>query len=144
MVINPKVEKNVPEEIIKSESEQAGYILLDWPALQETCLCKDGLVRRLLELYIQQYPTWIKDIRQAVADNDCQDVRQLCHTVRGATSSIHALACVEALEKLNKPARDGKTAELAIIMPQVILTLEQTGSLIRRIFQFQDSQTNLD
>lgn len=123
------------EEIIKKESAKFDMLLLDWPALQETCLYKESLVDKLLNLYLQQLPGWIKEIRESVEQNNAELIRRICHTVRGATAAIHAPACVTVLKRLNTLAREGDLAESPNVMAEVILTLEHTGLVIKRLLE---------
>jgi len=120
-------------DLVEKENRRLGVILIDWQGLREACMGKDALMKKLLNLYLTQLSGWIAEINSAVASGDPDAVRRVCHTVRGATASLHAQACVAALERLNAPARMGETAGLSAMVPDVVQTMEDTAALIRRI-----------
>jgi HPt (histidine-containing phosphotransfer) domain-containing protein len=94
------------ERLSKAINNKKGLVLIDWPLLQDACLHKKELIIKLLGLFVQQVPGWIKEMRESVREADEGRVRTICHTVTGATSAIHAPACVENLRKLHTTAKE--------------------------------------
>ena len=123
----------IRDDIVREENDREQLPLLDWPGLQETCLYKENLIDKLLTLYLQQLPTWIGDIQTAVAKQDAESLRRICHTVKGATAALHASASVQSLDRLHCLAREGDLTHVAPPMNEVITVLEKTGGVIRRI-----------
>lgn len=121
------------EKIVREENERDKRVLLDWPELFDASLQKEALIRKLLALYVQQLPEWLSEISGSVQEMDVVRVRRICHTVKGATGALHAPACVELLESLNRAAREGTLTDLPKVLPEVIAVLEKTGRLIERL-----------
>ncbi len=123
------------EDIIQEGNKNAGVVLLDYPALQSTCLNKDVLIDKLLGLYVQQAPGWIDEIEQSVLSADPERVRIICHTVKGATAAIQATACVQVLEELHRSAREDNLDNGQQIMNKAVLLITQTGDVIKRFLE---------
>ena len=86
--------------LIEEINSEAGLVLLDWYLLKEACLNKPELIAKLLKLLVQQTPAWIQSLEESVREQDRKKIREICHTVKGATAAVHADACVEFVEKL--------------------------------------------
>jgi HPt (histidine-containing phosphotransfer) domain-containing protein len=120
------------EDLVQNENDKAGEVLLDFAALQETCLNKEALINKLLNLFVQQTPEWIEEIESSVAASDSEKIRRICHTVKGATSALQATACVNSLGELHEVSRGGNMDNAHELGKKSVSTLNRTKDLIMR------------
>lgn len=109
-------------------NSKAGQTLFDWPLLQKTCLDKRDLVVKLLGLFSQQTPGWIENLQNSVESGDIKKIREHCHTIIGATSAIHAQACVSSLKRLHSFVKEnsGDRQQTKKILNDAIVALQKT------------------
>ncbi len=123
------------EDIVQSENDKAGEVLLNLSALQETCLNKETLLIKLLGLFIQQAPGWIEEIQGGADTFDPVRVRRICHTVKGATAALQATACVAILEELHVVSREGNLDNAHELVRKTVSTINKTKDLIKKILE---------
>lgn len=121
------------EKIVQAANQEAGMELLDWPALKVVCLSKEPLIRKLLNLYVNQAPQWKEELRDAVAGSDSERAREICHTIEGAAAAINATASVDFLKRLHQLAHEEKLVEAQESLNMAISVIDQTCELFKRM-----------
>jgi len=118
------------ERIVSEANAKAGVQLLNLQGLEAACLNKQELISRLLEIFQEQVPGWIAEIKASVDAADPQRIRQICHTIKGATAAIHANECVKAAEALGILGREGIMEGTEEAKDRFVSVIEQTKDLV--------------
>jgi len=70
-----------------------------------------ALLQELAELFLEEGPTLLSDVREAVAAGEPEEVRCTAHKLKGSVGTFAAKAAVEAALKLETMGHDGDLAE---------------------------------
>jgi CheY-like chemotaxis protein len=70
----------------------------------------EELLKELIEVFIEEYPGWIADLRAAVAAADAPWVRRAAHTIKGAVDNCGAGSAYDAAFRLERMAGEGRLA----------------------------------
>ena len=68
----------------------------------------EALLKELIEIFIEEYPGWIADLRAAVAAADAPWVRRVAHTIKGAVDNCGAGSAFDAAFRLERMAGEGR------------------------------------
>lgn len=64
------------------------------------------LLKEIIDLYLQEYPKWLQDIRTAITQTDAATLRRAAHTLKGTLSGFKATAASELAQRLEEMGRD--------------------------------------
>jgi two-component system sensor histidine kinase/response regulator len=64
----------------------------------------DGLLRELIQLFIEDYPRTMADLHAAIAQGDCGTVERHAHTLKGSASNFEAGPVVDSGLRLETSA----------------------------------------
>ncbi len=109
-----KVEKQVAEKKIDKD------VSLDPAALLHRVEGDEEIYREILEIYLEDTPEQIKKLKQYIAENDPDHVRNQAHTLKGASANVGALKLQKISFELEKAGKD-KAYEL---MPPLLAEVE--------------------
>jgi two-component system sensor histidine kinase/response regulator len=68
----------------------------------------EDLLKELIEVFAEEYPAWIADLRAAVAAADAPWVRRAAHTIKGAVDNCGAGSAFDAAFRLERMAGEGR------------------------------------
>ena len=85
------------------------------------------LLREIAQLFIDEYPRVLDELRDAMARQDARGIERTAHGLKGSVSNFGALAAVEAARMLEALGRAQQLAEVS----HVIHTLELTLTALR-------------
>jgi HPt (histidine-containing phosphotransfer) domain-containing protein len=97
-----------------------------------------ALLREIAQIFFEQYPTTLSDIRQALASRDGPALEQAAHFLKGAVANFGAQRASEAAFSLEKMGREGRwenpeaalanlEAELERLLPELVALLSCSG-----------------
>ena len=70
----------------------------------------EGLLRRLIDMFLVNYPKQLSELHEAVRQRDVETLRRRSHTLRGALSLFAASEAADAAHRLEKSAEFGGRA----------------------------------
>jgi two-component system sensor histidine kinase/response regulator len=70
----------------------------------------EGLLRRLIDMFLVNYPKQLSELHDAVRQRDVETLRRRAHTLRGALSLFAASEAADAAHRLEKSAEFGDRA----------------------------------
>jgi HPt (histidine-containing phosphotransfer) domain-containing protein len=79
----------------------------DYPALLAQVGGDVELLREIVNLFNEEYPRGLAEIRDAVERKDSRTLEHAAHTLRGAVSNFHAKSAVETARLLEGMGRTG-------------------------------------
>ena len=80
-----------------------------------------GLLREIIDVFFDEYPRWLTEIRDSVAREDAAVVRRVAHTLKGAVSTFGPTRASDLAQKLESMGHDQDLAGAG----EVMLQLEQ-------------------
>jgi CheY-like chemotaxis protein len=103
---------DLPERAPLERSEAAERSESDEEVLdQATALARAGgdqqLLQELVELFRDQHPHWLADIRGAIAGGDASRLKRAAHTLKGAVGTLGAVAVAREAERLETLGHEG-------------------------------------
>jgi two-component system, sensor histidine kinase and response regulator len=97
----------------------------------------EGLLRRLIDMFLVNYPRQLSELQEAVTRRDVDALKRRAHTLRGATSLFAASEAAEAAHQLERAATNGDHAideafralqmELARLEPTLATLANEAG-----------------
>jgi two-component system, sensor histidine kinase and response regulator len=70
----------------------------------------EDLLKEIIEVFAEEYPGWIADLRAAIAAADAPWVRRAAHTIKGAVDNCGAGSAFDAAFRLERMAGEGRLA----------------------------------
>ena len=91
------------------------------------------LVKKIIQLFINQVPQRVDQLRQFMLQQDCEGAAFQAHSIKGACGSIAAPALQQLCHQINELADQGKGAEL----PTLVESLDYEASeLLARLHSY--------
>jgi two-component system, sensor histidine kinase and response regulator len=88
------------------------------------------LLKEIAQLFIDDYPRAMEDIRQAADRGDAKSLERSAHGLKGSVANFGAPSAVEAARKLESMGRAAQLANIQDVQ-QVIHTLELALAALR-------------
>jgi two-component system, sensor histidine kinase and response regulator len=85
------------------------------------------LLKEIAELFLDEYPRVLDELRDAIARGNAKDVERTAHGLKGSVSNFGARTAVEAARVLESMGRAQQLAEVG----QVVHTLELALAALR-------------
>ncbi len=77
------------------------------------------LARRILRGFVNDMPSQLAQLAQAISGGDAGQVRQAAHSIKGAAASVSGREMREASRKLEQQAREGNLATAPIALAEL-------------------------
>lgn len=88
-------------------------LTIDVPSLRDRVADQLPLLRELLVVFREQYPTQFELIRESASRNDAEGLRKAAHRLIGTLACFSANRAVAAARKLERAAAQGDLASAA-------------------------------
>jgi HPt (histidine-containing phosphotransfer) domain-containing protein len=72
----------------------------------------DGMVKRVVDLYLSNSSSLIADLRTALGEQDAEAVRQSAHALKSSSQNVGALGLATLCQQLEEMGRSGKLENL--------------------------------
>jgi len=117
-----KTEESEPVETEQNQMpEQDAF---SWDELLETLGGDEDLVRELIQLYLEDAPTQVAAIREAVEKGDAGQVQRSGHTLKGASGSVGAKALQATAFEVEGAGKSGNLVSVPGLVSQLEAQLE--------------------
>jgi HPt (histidine-containing phosphotransfer) domain-containing protein len=104
--------------------------VLDQAKIAELEELQEGLFQRLAVLFLQESPSDVARLREALAAADAREVKEAAHKIKGAAAAVGAANASRAAAHLEQVAREGDLSSAG----QGIARLEESlGELERAL-----------
>ncbi|MBF0497195.1 MAG: PAS domain S-box protein [Deltaproteobacteria bacterium] len=80
--------------------------VMDWKAFLNRCLGDHRLIRKVITVFIANYPKYLSDIRLAIDRDDCREVKRTAHFLKGALANYSAHKSRRVAAALEKMGQD--------------------------------------
>ncbi len=104
---------------------------IDFEALRKHVANYEALFHKLLVLFLEQAPLWIKDLDEAFASQDLALVRQICHKIKGGAGTLQAQFIIEAAADLSRHAVDGDLTKAEESRARLVSAIDRTIDFVQ-------------
>lgn len=99
--------------------------IINYQKLEEMFLGKTDKVQMLVSALQKRIPEWLAEAKEAVDSNDADNIRKVCHRIRGAAGTITAEKLEEAAIQWGDIVKENRTAEIAAGYDNLINALKE-------------------
>lgn len=99
--------------------------IINYKKLEEMFLGKTEKVEILISALKKRVPEWLVEAKQAAESQDADNIRKVCHRIRGAAGTITAEKLEEAAIKWGDIVKENRTEEIAAGYDNLIKALEE-------------------
>jgi len=79
----------------------------------------DALLERVLQAYLDDTPTQLQTIRQAIANDDANQMRKSAHSLKSSSANVGADALAQRCKELEQLGRNDTTAGAAVLLAEM-------------------------
>jgi len=102
----------------------------DQEEFSDNMMGNEDLARGILRRFLDDLPTEIFRLAQAVSDGDAGQVRLTAHSIKGAAASVSGREIRDAASLLEQQGRDGDLAGAAGVLVQLSASFERARPLM--------------
>ncbi|MBF0523711.1 MAG: PAS domain S-box protein [Deltaproteobacteria bacterium] len=111
--------------------------VMDWKAFLNRCLGDHRLIRKVITVFIANYPKYLSDIRLAIDRDDCREVKRTAHFLKGALANYSAHKSRRVAADLEKMGQDGE-------LTQARMTYDLLEKEIAQLIPFMSDILSMD
>lgn len=89
------------------------------------------MARELAEVFLDDYPVRLEEVRAAVTSGEADALRRAAHTIKGAVGTFSEIGAYEAALRLETMGREGDLGDAGV----VLATLEGELRSIREVLE---------
>ncbi len=109
-------------------------IILDLNRLKNNCNGNIAIVKELLaHLYQQSRPKWIAGLQNAIDTGNAEELREICHGMKGASATIFAWRISNLALELECLARDGKVDQVGNRITELQAVFDELRSWVKQV-----------
>lgn len=94
---------------LQSSQQAPSFQMLDWEALRHRCLGRDDLMNKALARFQVNFERDLKELEQAAAALNYQEVARIAHRIKGALLTISANGLANSVAELEQASADERT-----------------------------------
>ena len=102
-----------------TSDEFPGAAVIDWPHALQTVRGDRTLLKSIVEAFLDECPTTVEKLRQAVAAGDSKTVRLTAHSIKGAIRYFGAKAAFDRAFQLENMGREGTLEGAAPVLAEL-------------------------
>ena len=107
--------------------------VLDWPEAVQRVGGKSDILKELTELFLEECPRLMAQIRAAMDAGNADDLRREAHTLKGSADLFAAAPTVKAAYRLESIARDRQLDEAEVAWVELEHQVDILLPVLRRI-----------
>jgi HPt (histidine-containing phosphotransfer) domain-containing protein len=110
-------------------------LLFDAAQLSDRVMGNEELARRIVRRFLEDLPSQIARLEQAVRDGDAAGVRLIAHSMKGAAAGVSAEEIRAASWKLERQAREGDLSAAADGLREISESFERARPVMESFCQ---------
>jgi PAS domain S-box-containing protein len=103
--------------------------LIDWTSALKSVGDDAELLNELISVFFESLPTWLRELQQAIEDQEQPSSKRLAHTLKGSLRQFGAAAAATA-QRLENAAEQGNFSEATTLFSQLRTELDQLQPLL--------------
>jgi HPt (histidine-containing phosphotransfer) domain-containing protein len=104
--------------------------IFDREEFSDNLMGNEDLARQIIRRFLDDLPTEICKLAQAVNDGDTGQVRLTAHSIKGAAASVSGREIRDAASLLEQQGRDGDLTEANAVLVQLSASFERAKPLM--------------
>lgn len=96
-----------------------------------------SIFKRIIKVYLKSYPTLFEQLKQAVLANDCENIHDKAHTLKGSSSNFAAHKVVELAAQLEEMGKGCNIQDAESVLTQLEPALNR---LAKALADFNDKE----
>ena len=109
----------------------------DRPGLLERLEGDEEFLRELAKMFLEDSPTTLDGLKDALAANDAEETRRFAHGLKGAAANISGAELSELARAVEKAGSDGDVTRAAALLPEVEAAM---GRLVQALEEELDTR----
>jgi HPt (histidine-containing phosphotransfer) domain-containing protein len=101
------------------------FDLVDWPSLRRRVGGDLGLLREMLSIFADEYPTMLDNLEQAIRRGDFVAAEKLSHKLKGSLLQFSARAAAETAARLEKMGKLKTLDDAGTVLEELRRELEE-------------------
>ncbi len=119
-------------DVISAQLQDRPDIILDLDRLKNNCNDNPDIVIELLNhLHQKSGPKWIAAIEEGVKSGNSEEIREVCHGMKGASATVFAWRISNLALEFEYLARDGAVQELSNRMSELINAFDELAKWVK-------------
>jgi len=110
-------------------SHHRGYVF-NWESLLERFDREETLCHELLGIFLEDIPSQLRKLKQAVEDRDASMVEQCAHAIKGASANIGADALKGAAHEMEKAGKDQDMGKAHFLVRKIEGRFEELRTIL--------------
>ncbi len=94
-------------------------IVFDYDDFIGRVMKDDILARKIIEIFIDNSPKEIQQLKQSFLEHDFDTVRYLAHSIKGTTSNVGLLLLSNVSASIENAAKSGDNDSIALYIPEL-------------------------
>ena len=105
----------------------------DLKGLRAYCGGKEALVQKVLNSFVEVSPQYLKELSEVLVNGNCEEIRALCHKIRGAGSIIRADSLLEIVAQIRQSSIDAELDQAKERMPALEKAVADISDFIKKL-----------
>jgi len=117
-------EKPVLRKVVEHTPELERAVW-DKEAALKRLLSDEDLLNTLVEVFLDEMPTRMDELKQGMESGDCEKIHYLAHTIKGTAGNLSALGLQKQATLMEAAAKEADIEQVSILMPALQQAIEQ-------------------
>jgi two-component system, sensor histidine kinase and response regulator len=119
-------------------SQGLDRLIIDWAAVLDRFGGDEDLLREIVAIFLEEYPSLAANIRKALGDADARSVESAAHTLKGSISTFGARAATQTALELEIAGRRGDLERASALADQLDVELVVLDKALRAPIVLRD------
>jgi CheY-like chemotaxis protein/HPt (histidine-containing phosphotransfer) domain-containing protein len=111
-------------------ANEAEMGVLAWSDMLDRMLGDESLIRKVVQVFLEDAPKRLSELDQAMASGDLERVRKEAHSIKGAAANLGAGMLVEAARSAEEAGRSGDRAAAAAAVQATMAAFERLKAVL--------------
>ncbi len=127
----------LPKDISRGAESDISSVNIDSKVIAQLKNLKAGLLRRVIDLYIETSPKLLLDMEQAVTQQDTKGLYKIAHSLKNSSANLGVVELTNLCRELEIKGREGELVEATLLVTRIktlykavevaLLTLKNEG-----------------
>lgn len=91
------------------------------------------IVKEIIEIYIQEYPERIINMKKNIEENDLESLYKNAHSMKGVTANFFDKETEEYARQLESKGKEGDNSNLEEIFQQLVISSEKLVEELKKM-----------
>jgi two-component system sensor histidine kinase/response regulator len=112
-----------------------GDLLINWPDALATVLGDHDLLRAVVRAFLESYPDHVRELGDAIDQQDAETAHRLAHTIKGAAMTLAIPTVEKTAERLESLCANGELTDASVGFKTLQPQLKQVSAILEEFVQ---------